>query len=36
MKQLSLAVALFGIAALVQPVLEHNYADALLGVVALL
>jgi len=36
MKQLSVAVALFGIAALAQPVLEHNYADALLGVVALL
>jgi vitamin B12/bleomycin/antimicrobial peptide transport system ATP-binding/permease protein len=36
MKPLSVAVALFGIAALVQPVLQHNYADALLGVVALL
>ncbi len=36
MKRLSIAVALFGIAALVQPVLQHNYADALLGVVALL
>jgi putative ATP-binding cassette transporter len=36
MKQLSVAVGLFGIAALVQPVLQHNYADMLLGVVALL
>jgi vitamin B12/bleomycin/antimicrobial peptide transport system ATP-binding/permease protein len=36
MKQLSIAVGLFGIAALVQPVMEHNYAAAVLGVVALL
>ncbi len=36
MKQLSIAVGLFGIAALVQPVLEHNYAAAILGVVTLL
>ena len=36
MKRLSIAVALFGIAALVQPILQHDYAGALLGVVALL
>jgi vitamin B12/bleomycin/antimicrobial peptide transport system ATP-binding/permease protein len=36
MKQLSIAVALFGIAALVQPILERNFAAADLGVVALL
>jgi vitamin B12/bleomycin/antimicrobial peptide transport system ATP-binding/permease protein len=36
MKQLSIAVALFGIAALVQPILQRNFAAADLGVVALL
>jgi putative ATP-binding cassette transporter len=36
MKALSIAVALFGLLALVQPALHANVADALLGVVALL
>jgi vitamin B12/bleomycin/antimicrobial peptide transport system ATP-binding/permease protein len=36
MRRLSIAVGLFGIAALVQPILQHNYAAADLGVVALL
>ncbi len=36
MKRLSIAVGLFGIAALVQPILEHDFAAADLGVVALL
>jgi putative ATP-binding cassette transporter len=36
MKALSIAVALFGVLALVQPALHANVADALLGVVALL
>src|SRR5215467_4349891 len=36
MKALSLAVALFGLLALVQPALQANPGDALLGVVALI
>ena len=36
MKLLSACVALFGLLALVQPVIEMNFSDALLGVVALL
>src|SRR4029077_270928 len=36
MKALSLSVALFGLLALVQPAIDANVADALLGIVALL